>query len=843
MLRIVIIVGCTLMLQIAVGATSTPFSVDSLLKMEGIHRVAFSPNSTMVVFERSPPWREQSDFSIAGPIFDRLGSSRIYAAELDGRGRLSSKPSLLFDHLPNVGYWVDDFSPDGRWLAISWITDDGVYSGVVDVSRRLLIPISVVSRLDFFQSSPIWVNDSQIVYATQDRRAAPGVHFPKRAITETLQQDWRNAKYGATPSVRVLASGDDSPSSTVSVTGEALVLFDVDRREISELASGNFAAVSVSPDGRYLATLEIGPLIGASRPSYHTGTFERNAHLRIIDVHTGETFYPKCGECSVLVGTIEWSNSGTSVLFFAKHPQSEWKEAQFHIFDLSDGSTTAFPHRQLDLASELETGCCINRPVRAIPVGDSILVYARTAKNHPNGVFERKSWSNKDQLGRADWYLIEPTGESRNLTRGLEEPDDQVIGHNDRGFIVMSKGSVFSVSFDADVQALLDDAYSNVTLTKVSLSKNPTYRSVSRRPVSDVSLFRASDRNSARYFQLVENGSGLVEQFRVAAHVQVVAVSPDVGSAVGLRTNSGRSTMLLLLTRNNPIQTLATVNTHLERTRRVQRSQLGYRFAEHNLVGCTYYPWNWRATSEYPVIVHVYPNRTPICGTEDDRVPISIRLMTGSGYIVFVPHTPRNLAASENGPQTNISDLVLSGVNELIELGIANEDKLFLYGESQGAVLVPWILVNTDRFAAAVSAFGFGDYASHFGQLSKPQSVLPQYWFSGPSARYASKDSEFHLGGTPWEVPDQYVNQSSYFNADKIYTPLMMINGELDWIATGPNEQLFSALYYLRRPAQLVTYRGEGHWLNSPANVRDFWARVFGWYEHYMCDDLKCTKE
>jgi len=45
---------------------------------------------------------------------------------------------------------------------------------------------------------------------------------------------------------------------------------------------------------------------------------------------------------------------------------------------------------------------------------------------------------------------------------------------------------------------------------------------------------------------------------------------------------------------------------------------------------------------------------------------------------------------------------------------------------------------------------------------------------------------------------------------------------------------MFTALYRLNKDAVLVRYWGEGHVLTSPANIQDYWHRIFDWYDQHL---------
>jgi dipeptidyl aminopeptidase/acylaminoacyl peptidase len=72
----------------------------------------------------------------------------------------------------------------------------------------------------------------------------------------------------------------------------------------------------------------------------------------------------------------------------------------------------------------------------------------------------------------------------------------------------------------------------------------------------------------------------------------------------------------------------------------------------------------------------------------------------------------------------------------------------------------------------------------------------------------------------------RYVENSPYFRADRIHTPILIIHGRDD--STCPvddAERMFSALKRLGRTAQLAVYEGQGHviyeWESKQASARN----------------------
>ncbi|OYW98219.1 MAG: hypothetical protein B7Z12_20205, partial [Caulobacter vibrioides] len=67
----------------------------------------------------------------------------------------------------------------------------------------------------------------------------------------------------------------------------------------------------------------------------------------------------------------------------------------------------------------------------------------------------------------------------------------------------------------------------------------------------------------------------------------------------------------------------------------------------------------------------------------------------------------------------------------------------------------------------------------------------------------------------------------------KITAPMLIIYGDMDRFIDQP-QSLFGALYRQNKDAVFLTYRGEGHVISSPANVRDQYQRIFAFLDETL---------
>jgi dipeptidyl aminopeptidase/acylaminoacyl peptidase len=160
---------------------------------------------------------------------------------------------------------------------------------------------------------------------------------------------------------------------------------------------------------------------------------------------------------------------------------------------------------------------------------------------------------------------------------------------------------------------------------------------------------------------------------------------------------------------------------------------------------------------------------------------------------------------------------VLAGVDHVVQMGIADPDRLGIGGWSYGAILTNAVIASDTRFKAAVSGAGASNMYGMFGH--------DQY----------VREYTLELG-TPWANREAYDRASfPFLHADRITTPTMFQCGEAD--ANVPclgAEQTYQALRARNVPTVLVVYPGESHGLTVPSYLEDRMMRNLAWYTRYL---------
>ena len=252
-------------------------------------------------------------------------------------------------------------------------------------------------------------------------------------------------------------------------------------------------------------------------------------------------------------------------------------------------------------------------------------------------------------------------------------------------------------------------------------------------------------------------------------------------------------------------------------------------------------PAGHRDGDRHPTVVWVYPGSVVAGGREEllkknSRHPMNLVLLAARGYAVLVPSMPLGPEGKAADPLEEMPKGVLPAVDEAVRLGLADPDRLAVLGHSYGGYAVYGLLTQTDRFRAGIAMAGITDLVALHGTLDARVRYRddPFYNLFGP--RW-TEIGQGRMGVSPWVDPDRYRRNSPITRVDHVRTPLLMIHGDADFVPLSQAEEFYTALVRLGRRARLVRYWGEGHLPDSPANVRDLWARIFGWLDENLVSD------
>lgn len=782
-------------------ASARPFTVGDLLQQESFGAVVIDPAGRWVVFERRGPYASAARFD--DDQGNPIGTSRLFIAERGGAG--PARPLL-----PEAaaGQLIGALSPSAARLAVFQIHDGDWRVGVVELATRS------VRWLDLAVPKPHrgrllqWRSDEELLLV--DRGGGPLTTSDRigRVSAELLPRLWAQSAAGRGAHT-VVGSGAYRDVRPRPAPGR-LLRIDVETGRAVEVARGEIVDLELAPGGRHVAFRTLGADI-QSRPGRQIqgdwGVSPQVERLQVANLETGQVATP-CAACDVLPSLMAWSPRGTGLLFFAREGDTPWSAGRLRRYDVRPGRMSV-----LDDAGATPT--VLGRPeiVRADWMGEVPIFLGRAST---------------PGAGRADWYSWDGA-RAVKLTGALPAAAATLVTLGPQGFSIVVDGQLWSVTATGRARRL-GAARSAVAA--------PPPKTRDRRPLATARALGsvvAADDPGRRLVRIGPDGrrAGLA----LPADGVVEAVGPDALGAVVRFDRQGHEARLEWRGGEGAGRVLAEINGRLADT-----DPLDVRAIRHTgpdgqpLTSWLYLPPR-RDGPPPPLVVKVYsgdtyrvppPFKPPVLGLQGDT-----RVLVGQGYAVLAPSLPRPRPAPGAGeePALGLADRILAIVDQAAAdpalAGAFDPERLALWGHSYGGYTVMATLTQTDRFRAAVAVGGYADLVAKWSSLPVPHRPRPDEGVRSNYVTGGMESGQGRMGVPPWADPARYARNSPLLQADAITTPLLLAHGDQDGaVPLTQSEAMFSALYRQNKDALLVTYWGEGHYISSPGNVRDLYARV-----------------
>lgn len=234
--------------------------------------------------------------------------------------------------------------------------------------------------------------------------------------------------------------------------------------------------------------------------------------------------------------------------------------------------------------------------------------------------------------------------------------------------------------------------------------------------------------------------------------------------------------------------------------------------------------------AKLPAVVLMYPGSDVSTAAEEfgggNRITIPTQVFTSRGFAVIYPNLRLGPNREPGNPAQEMTDVLLPQVYRAAELGYIDLQRVGIAGQSFGGYGTAAIISQTNLFRAAVAISGIYDLPGTYGDLGADGSAFWVGW---------SENGQARMGTHPWASLQRYLDNSPYYQADKIRTPLLIIHGDAD-DAYHDGQKLFSALRRLDRTVQFASYKGQGHVVSSWTlpNAVDAAKRAVEFFQKYL---------
>lgn len=244
------------------------------------------------------------------------------------------------------------------------------------------------------------------------------------------------------------------------------------------------------------------------------------------------------------------------------------------------------------------------------------------------------------------------------------------------------------------------------------------------------------------------------------------------------------------------------------------------------LQGLLYKPDNFDPKKKYPMMVYFYEKYADDIHNHYAPAPIrsiiNFSMYTSNGYLVFVP----DIVYKIGFPGESAHNCILPGVTSLIAQGFVDEKHIGVQGHSWGGYQTAYLVTRTNMFAAAEAGAPVSNMTSAYGGIR---------WESGLSRMFQYEHSQSRIGGTLWETPIRYIENSPIFFADKVQTPLLMMHNDADGaVPWYQGIEYYMALRRLNKPVWMLNYNNQGHGLSQRQDRTDFAIRMMQFFDHYL---------
>jgi dipeptidyl aminopeptidase/acylaminoacyl peptidase len=160
---------------------------------------------------------------------------------------------------------------------------------------------------------------------------------------------------------------------------------------------------------------------------------------------------------------------------------------------------------------------------------------------------------------------------------------------------------------------------------------------------------------------------------------------------------------------------------------------------------------------------------------------------------------------------------LMTGVDKLIQDGIADEARLGVMGWSYGGFMTSWVITQTKRFKAASIGAPVTNLMS-FNGTTDIQGFVPDYF-----------------GGQSWENLDIYRAHSAMFNIKGASTPSMIQHGEADIrVPISQGYELYNALKAQGVPVRMLVLPRQPHGPNEPKMLLKVMQSNLEWFNKYL---------
>ena len=238
-------------------------------------------------------------------------------------------------------------------------------------------------------------------------------------------------------------------------------------------------------------------------------------------------------------------------------------------------------------------------------------------------------------------------------------------------------------------------------------------------------------------------------------------------------------------------------------------------------------PVEFDANKKYPLLVVIHGGPAwasfPIFSDcFNEKYPIE--QFIEKGFIVLEPNYRGSSGYGNEFLKANYRKLgivnyddVISGVDKLVDKGIADKDRVGVMGWSNGGYIAAFCSTFSSRFKAISVGGGITNWSTHYVNTDIPYFI------------------RMYLGNNPWNDPEIYTKTSPMTYIGSARTPTLIQHGEKDARVPTPNAyELYQGLRDMEVDTELIIFKGMAYSSDQPGINVAIMKQNLMWFSHYI---------
>ena len=242
--------------------------------------------------------------------------------------------------------------------------------------------------------------------------------------------------------------------------------------------------------------------------------------------------------------------------------------------------------------------------------------------------------------------------------------------------------------------------------------------------------------------------------------------------------------------------------------------------------GLLTYPAKYNKRKKYPLALIIHGGPAGVFSQSFTGNPsiYMIQYFASKGYAVLRANPRGSTGYGKDFRFANFKDWgfgdyedIMSGVDKVIDMGLADPERLAVMGWSYGGYMTSFVVTRTNRFKAASMGAGLPNLVS-----MTTTTDIPDYLVA-------------HMGAEFWEDYETYEKHSAIYRINNVKTPTQVIHGSNDLrVPFTQGQEFYVALKRKGVSTEMVVYPRTPHGPREPKLLMDVSPRILAWLDQFI---------